>query len=824
MRKRKPYRIIGAYDSETTNIDDKGVRCAFPILHQLGFLSVPVTECDELNIEDVCTVELYRHTIELYARLDELVEEQRDYVPVLCCHNLSFDMYGLSQWLDGHDCKVLAKSCRKPITFTILDENGSPALVIWDTLVFSQQPLARMGKDCGYSKATGKWDYERIRTPETPLSDDEREYAKRDIYTLLAWLGWWLRRNPDIEPEKLGLNVVTKTGVVRERRRVRFSNLRNKTSRYSVGQWWYLYNNANLPKSDDELFTMVACTRGGFTFVASRNASIPYDLVGTDRRVIGFDATSQHPAQMISHRYPVGFHKTSTKALEIAFMNVARRNTSYILDNWAKPFTCAYYACFEFDNLRPKAGSLYEEYGIHPLASARFKSVSGFELDEDNQHGQEFAQALQENDYCDKAVNPTFAFGKLVRADRARLYLTELASWELSQAYDFDSFRCLGGYITSRFERPNDFAVISVMQFYKAKNEFKKARSKYFETGTIDNGETLKELGIPNSIVSTMQNGTLDDLNVEAQYLSLKADLNALFGIEASNIFRRDTVLGPSGIEYTGPFGICNAPKTAKACYQFGQRIVGWSRIAQICVMELLHPYIDTVVNGDTDSVKVLADVARMPDIERALSRFADAIDTAKDDNCKRVKALYPRYYDELRYIGHYVHEFDSERFCASWNKAYCMHDFNKRTGKREFAFTLAGIPTRTVQRDDITLLGLNYYADTLYGTGYSFADVCNLLLGYNVTIAPDLTRLNMRKFPEWGDLVDMEVTDYLGNTVRVVEPASLALYPMAKTVNDTTSKENYNNMMIATANNPDVNTGSCIVHAGGIMRFDDGY
>ena len=35
MDERKPYQIVGAYDSETTNYNEQGTVTAFPILHQL---------------------------------------------------------------------------------------------------------------------------------------------------------------------------------------------------------------------------------------------------------------------------------------------------------------------------------------------------------------------------------------------------------------------------------------------------------------------------------------------------------------------------------------------------------------------------------------------------------------------------------------------------------------------------------------------------------------------------------------------------------------------------------------------------------------------
>ena len=817
-RKQRPYRIIGAYDSETTNVETKTSVYAYPILHQLGLINVPVIDVSPDNVRDVTNVELYRQTLDIYARLDELASVKHDYVPVICCHNLSFDMYGLAPWLSRNNVRVLAKSARKPITFTVMDDDGNARLVLWDTLIFTQQSLECMGNDCGYAKGVGEWDYNLIRTPDTPLTDSEIDYAKRDIYTLLAWLGWWLRRNPDIEPEKLGLNVVTKIGVVRERRKVRFSNLKGQGLRNNLNQYWFFLNQNEAFHSDDELYTCMESTRGGQVFCASRFASVPLDLVDTGKRVFAFDATSQHPAQMVSHMYPIRFNVASVKELDLAFSLIGKITLDRVLERWEKPFPVAFYACFQFTNLRPKAGSVFERDGVMPLASARYRNLA---FTDDN--GDKIAQDDNRHNYGyrDTACNACVAFGKIVSADTIQVYITELTAWEICQCYDWDSVSAVHGYMTGRFVRPTDMSTVSVMQFYKAKNEFKRARSEYYSTGTITNADELKRLGVAPAIVAQMESGTLPAQDVESTYLALKVDLNALFGIECSNEYRRDTVLGADGIEYVGTFGLANKPKNPKAWYQFGQRIVGWSRVAQICVMQLCADVVDGYINGDTDSVKMLADAGVLPEIEARLSRLASAIDAGKEKVCKRVKNAYPQMYDPLDYIGHYVHEFTADRFCASWNKAYCTHNVEK-DGKRQFSFILAGIPTKRRMSANACFIGIDGYADRLYRLGYSFSDVCDTLLGYNVTYANDVIRLNGRKFPQWGDMVSERVTDYLGNTSQVTQPAALALYPMTKTLNDTSGNENAVNAEIARANNEHVNIVPILVHARGIQRFDE--
>lgn len=820
-RNRPVYRIIGAYDSETTNYTENGMISAFPILHQLGILDgTPIAEISAENVEQHTDIELYRHTFELYERLDAIVEASSNYVPVICCHNLAFDMYGLSQWLNRHEVRVLAKSARKPISFTVMNESGKPGLVIWDTLIFTQQSLERMGNDCGYAKGVGEWDYNLIRTPETPLTPAEVDYSKRDIYTLLAYLGWWIRRNPDIEPSKLALNVVTKTGVVRERRKVRYQNAKGIGRKQNIGRYWLYQNRLQQPKTDDELYTMQACTRGGFTFCSSANASVPFNLHGTSMRIFAFDATSQHPAQMVSHVYPEGFHEASSRVLTMAFELVQLVSLQRVLDKWENPFNVAFNACFEFTNLRPKEGSIFARDGVLPLASARYKPAEF--VDEDN--GDASAHEMNRADlaYVDSVENAVCAFGKIVSAEKARLWITELTAWEIVQCYDFDSVTGIRGYVTGRFVKPPDMAIVSVMQFYKAKNEFKKARSNWYSNKPIENGEQLRQLGVSPAIVESMENGTISAGDVEAAYLSLKADLNALFGIEASNEYRRDTVLTADGIGFTGGFGLQNAPKNPKAWYQFGQRIVGWSRIAQVCAMLLMKDDIATIINGDTDSVKVLSDVSSLQAITEDLQALGAAIDKGKHKVCARVEESYSQYYDPLDSIGYYVHEFTSECFCASWNKAYCTFGIDKRDGKRHFAFTLAGVPTSRRTNAVSSFIGVNGYADRLYALGWTFEQVCNLLLGYNVTLANDVIRMNARSFPKWGEGFFNRVTDYQGNSALVAEPAALALYPMGKTINDTASEDNRINCTYAKRNNPDVNTQNVIVTAGGIFNLSE--
>lgn len=815
-RKSKPYRIIGAYDSETTNLVNGMHKEAFPILHQLGILDgTPIEAVTCGNVERVTHLHMYRHTVELYAALDAYVAQPLPYVPVICVHNLAFDMYGLAGWLSAHTVTVLAKSQRKPIAFTVCDDEDEEArLVIWDTLGFSGKALGTMGEECGFPKLRGDWDYNLIRTPSTPLTDREIAYGAHDIYTLLAWLGYWCRMNPDINPEDLGHSVTTKTGVVRQRRKNRFSKLKGEGLSRSCGEYWMLTNMENAPTSDDELFTMEASTRGGFTFCARENASRVFDFEDDDpRAVYGFDATSQHPSQMVSHFIPQHFKKMPAEALFYDFKAVQATSLDDVLEHYAQPFGCAFDGVFEFTNLRLKPGSPFGDFGIAPLASARCKSYQRSEaIAEDNQNGEDYREFVSNAGYKDTVSDDaTFAFGKLESASTARLYLTELAAWEVCQAYDFDSVEAVEGYGTGRFQRPTDFSVISVMQFYAAKNAFKHAKGLFEKAQPLDNPKELQGYGVPEYVINGMNDGTIDPDTVAQTYQALKADLNALYGIEVCNEFRRSTELTEQGITYVGDFGIENAPTHPKTFYQFGQRVVGWSRVAQCIVMMLVYPYVDTIVNGDTDSVKLVIKAENYPKVVEALKRHNAAIDAAKRYTCARVEKAYPDYFSSLDGIGYYVLEFTAKRFCASWNKAYCIEEHDPRDDRDHVRFTLAGVPTKRV----------NAMADDMRAHGATFGEVCDLLLGYNVTYSEDMTQLNARSFPEWGAIMVKEVTDYQGQTTRVAEPVSLCLYPMSKTINDTTNATNAGNLIRAMKNRPTVNSDPVIIAGGTVIRLE---
>ena len=274
------------------------------------------------------------------------------------------------------------------------------------------------------------------------------------------------------------------------------------------------------------------------------------------------------------------------------------------------------------------------------------------------------------------------------------------------------------------------------------------------------------------------------------------------FGIEATNEARRGYELSDAGPELVGSDGLHNLPRAVKCDYQYGQRIVGWSRVAQTAVMELIAPHCIAIVCGDTDSVKIVARRDDVPLIDKDLKRHASALDVAKKAACARIAHCYEEQYTALDGIGHYVLDGEYDGLSAAWNKSYIyIHGGHIHV-------VLAGIPSS--RRTDGKQDSYDDFLDALMADGMTFAEVASLAVGYNVTIDHSITKLNARIHPQWGELSHDAITDCNGNSSIVEAPRALALFPAPKTIGDTTTAENAVNCAIARVNNPLVNHRPC--------------
>lgn len=215
MKERKDFRVAAIYDTETTNIGEGAETRAYPILYIFNDLRDTPLAAYNPDADDV---RFYRHTSEALTYISELIGYgcAHGFVPVIAAYNLMFDMQTLMLELaQTYTLHVNAQTATSVYTLDLC-VGDDVVCRFWDTYYLEMGGLRAMGETCGLPKAVGDWDYSLVRTPETPLTEEELFYARRDVQVIPQYLQWLLRANSWLTADMLGCRVLTKTSLVRQ--------------------------------------------------------------------------------------------------------------------------------------------------------------------------------------------------------------------------------------------------------------------------------------------------------------------------------------------------------------------------------------------------------------------------------------------------------------------------------------------------------------------------------------------------------------------------------------------------------------------------------
>ena len=799
MAKRQiPYKVMACFDIETNN--DIKHNTAYAVTYQLSVLTSHLIPCSAITnnvVKDLLDITIDRDYKDICKRFDDLILYGKDnfIVPVIMVHNLSFEMWVLSVYLKKHVVDGCSKSTSKPLTIVIHDEDtNDPVLVFWDTLSFWGKSLDKLGDECKYPKLTGCWDYNKQRTNETPLTDEEIAYAIEDVVVPWAYMGYYLRLNPEIDEKDLACKILTKTSAVRYKSKKRCGNFRvnGKTTSFM----WLKQNRQQKPTTNEELETTHGSTRGGFTYCAANTAGKPF-FKNDGYHIYMYDANSMHICHALSHLVPIDYKVCTPKKLLYSFNKVISVTPEELIENYENPFRCnKFYAKFRFTNIRLKPGTIFERDGISTLTQGRFKQYREEQkLIDDNEGGIAFKEYLMANGYSDTASDDAkFAFGKFFSASECYLFLNELSAWEVGQQFIWDSVECVQGYLSTKSNYATDKSVLSFNNFYQAKTNFKRLKGKYEHNEPIT--DDMAGFGVPEYLFKAMQAHDPNvQQDVEAYYLFVKSDLNSLYGIEATNEAKNEIILTDEGYKVGEYKGIDALPRSPKAWYQYGTHIVGWSRIHQLLFMYLTRNVVDHFICGDTDSHKIYTK-ATPEVIEELLQPLHDACDRACYFCTRRARRLVEWF--PMDGLGWYECEGECEAFAAGWNKSYVRLENGK------IDITMAGIPCNhkfKLADGSIVNHSYNTAANYWYNHGKSFAELASILIGYNVYIAYNITGLNNRHVPKWGAIHE-----------ETKQPCAVLIYPMHKVIGCTDNSDNAVNMSYTTRNYPMVNTKPIII------------
>lgn len=232
---------------------------------------------------NICT--LYGHKpSELIKCLNKIFSAFTGDHTIIYVHNLSYDWVFIRKYLFnayGHPIKQLNTKSHYPIRIEFA--NG---LILRDSLILAQKSLDKWAKDMGveHLKASGKWDYDKIRSQCDKFSADELEYIEHDtlagvecIDALMTQLHHRLYAMP-----------YTATGIVREEAR-------------KIGKQFHAHDDFYKITPDFEVYKILEnCFHGGFTHA---NRYIIAETITDPVRC--YDFTSSYPYVMLSERYPM---------------------------------------------------------------------------------------------------------------------------------------------------------------------------------------------------------------------------------------------------------------------------------------------------------------------------------------------------------------------------------------------------------------------------------------------------------------------------------------------------------------------------------------
>lgn len=795
MKKRNDFRIAAIFDTETTNIGEGNETRAYPILYIFNDMRDTPLESYDSDTDDV---RFYRHTAEALAYIDNLIEHGRTcgYIPIIAAYNLMFDMQTLM--LDLARSYTIAVNAQTATSVYTLDlcVGGDVVCRFWDTFYLEMGGLRAMGETCGLPKALGDWDYTRVRTPDTPLTDDELFYARRDVQVIPQYLQWLLRANHWLTPDMLGCRVLTKTSLVRQMARREIGNRRvtlQGGKKITLQRAFEVTCGQEFPKNYESYALRKACFRGGLTFTSAKTASVVVDNVAS------LDVTSMHHAFINGRRLPVKFTSAPRGILQIACERIANMSLDDVLVHYDDPFLMGLHVAVRFTNLRLRENTCFAEWGI--AICPRSKFVRTLQADTDysnNERAKTQENSVRAHGYIDSAVNPTYAFGKLYRADECILHVNEIELWNVSQVYEFDEMNVLYGEATTKTIIPPDYVTLQSNMLFARKTDVKNLIKHYHE-GAAYEGEMPDS--IPEGIARDARVGALSAKFLQSYYSStVKGQFNGIYGTQAQDVMKADYRVTETGELEVDKATVCTPenfakkrPKTPRVLYTYGMRIVAGSRMHLLIAMMLIYRRFGnraTVTGGDTDSLKISCD-GDVGDAEllEALEPLHNAIETAIDRTMRRVRATASDMASTLDHIGKFEVEAcgGGTRYVEHvelWNKARVSLDMDGRVH-----VTCAGLP-----RPD-GVYTIEDWLEDVMRMGHGFAETVCLALGYDVLVDYGICHTLQRNRPHVWDRYVGDVTDYRGVTCHVDAPEAIALYPSGRWLGESDKQANGENL-----------------------------
>lgn len=281
-RRRIYLETPATFDIETTTIDhgEEGFPEGFMYRWMVCFQGY------------VCMGSRWEECVRFFSKLKQVMRLKHNTVVVVYVHNLSFEYQFMQSFFKIHH--LFAKDKRKVLKF---DVTGFEFRCSYFLSNMSLAKFCENSANVTHGKISGDdYDYKKIRTPDTPLTDLEKQYQYNDV----AGLEECIYSQMALEDDTMATIPLTNTGYVRRAcKRAMRENPKNRSN--------FIHTKLTL----DQYKFLRKVFRGGDTHASRFYADM--HLYHLD----SYDLQSSYPAWIMTEYYPMGKLMKITKTSSI---------------------------------------------------------------------------------------------------------------------------------------------------------------------------------------------------------------------------------------------------------------------------------------------------------------------------------------------------------------------------------------------------------------------------------------------------------------------------------------------------------------------------
>lgn len=420
--------FVAALDTETSTITHEDKKVAFMYVWQMAIENVAFygRNWDE-----------FRHCLQT---IKEKMHLSSEYRLIVYVHKLKYDFafYKKEVNLECKEEDFIARSPR-----TIIKHMMQDCFEVRDSGAYTEQPLDHMGEEIGIPKVKG-YDYTKVRTYDTPLTQKELQYCENDVLILTRFF----RREAKFY-KNVSQIPLTATQRVKRLIQSEFNKPKNSVFRSMI-----LHRQLKDTEADKSILKLLKMAFfGAFNYSTILYKGVPVE------NVTGIDLDTCYGAQCLLHQFPMSRFKSlpvpqSTQDLRT---NVLYKRKALLITFAAK-------------NVKAKYGDI----GFLPTHIKNYWERSMLDL-------------------------RTVSAKRMLVANKIRMTLTDIDFMLFQKLYSYEGikFESVQG---SEYGYMPDYMVDSIVNTYTKKIETKRKQNEIKKTRPLTLAEQLEYIRVKSMV------------------------------------------------------------------------------------------------------------------------------------------------------------------------------------------------------------------------------------------------------------------------------------------------------------------------------------